>query len=256
MPQYVYDQTFAAERERLAGIERLWDLGTRAIMERLGVAPGWRCLEVGAGGGSMVEWMAKRVGPEGWVLATDVYTKFLEAIELPNVEVREHDILVSEPLEPEFDLVYARLVIEHLGTGALRRMVEAVRPGGVLLLEDYDWEAVATHPPQEEFEKVGDAALGLMAEAGFDPNFGRRLPAELEAAGLEDVEAEGRVRLIRGGTPETAFFRLSLGSLREPLVERGLLSEDELDRALAGLEDAAITGLSPILVSGWGRRPD
>jgi SAM-dependent methyltransferase len=201
MPEYVYDQTFADERERLAGIERLWDAGTRATMERLGIAPGWRCLEVGAGGGSTVEWMAGRVGPEGRVLATDVYTKFLDAIELPNVEVREHDILAGDPLEPEFDLVYARLVVEHLGSGALRRMAAAVRPGGILLLEDYDWESVAVDPPQEEFEKVADAVLGLMAEAGFDPNFGRRLPVELEAAGLEDVEAEGRVRLAPRNAP-------------------------------------------------------
>ncbi len=255
MPEYVYDQTFAAERERLAGIERLWDAGTQAVMERLGIGPGWRCLEVGAGGGSMVEWMAERVGPEGRVLATDVYTRFLEAIERPNVEVREHDILAGEPLEPEFDLVYARLVVEHLGAEALRRMAEAVRPGGVLLLEDYDWEAIAVDPPQEEFEKVADAVLGLMAEAGFDPSFGRRLPAELEAAGLEGVEAEGRVRLIRGGAPETAFFRLSIDSLRAPLVERGLLTEEEIEHALAGLDNPATTGLTPILVSGWGRRP-
>jgi SAM-dependent methyltransferase len=255
MPEYVYDQSFAAERERLAGIERLWNPGTQAVMERLGVAPGWRCLEVGAGGGSMVEWMAERVGSEGSVLATDVYTRFLEAIELPNVEVREHDILAGEPLEPDFDLVYARLVVEHLGSGALRRMAEAVRPGGILLLEDYDWEAIAIHPPQEEFEKITEAVLGLMAEAGFDPNFGRRLLAELDAAGLEDVEAEGRVRLIRGGTPETAFFRLSLDSLRETLIERNLLSEEEIESALAGLDDPSMTGLTPILVSGWGHRP-
>jgi SAM-dependent methyltransferase len=255
VPEYVYDQTFAAERERLAGIERLWDRGTQEVMERLGIAPGWRCLEVGAGGGSMVEWMAERVGAEGRVLATDVYTKFLDAIDLPNLEVREHDILAGEPLEPEFDLVYARLVVEHLGAAALRRMVEAVRPGGILLLEDYDWEAVAIHPPQEEFEKVTEAVLGLMAEAGFDANFGRRMLAELDAAGLEDVEAEGRVRLVRGGTPKTAFFRLSLDSLRETLVERGLLSEEEIEHALAGLDDPATTGLTPILVSAWGRRP-
>jgi SAM-dependent methyltransferase len=252
VPGYAYDQTFAAERERLAGIERLWDAGTQATMERLGVAPGWRCLEVGAGGGSMVEWMAARVGPQGRVVATDVYTKFLEAIERPNVEVREHDILAGEPLEPEFDLVYARLVVEHLGSAALRRMAAAVRPGGILLLEDYDWEAVAIEPPQEEFEKVADAVLGLMAEAGFDPHFGRRLPAELEAAGLEGVQAEGRVRLVRGGTPETAFFRLSLDSLRGTLLERGLLTGNEVEHALAGFDDPATTGITPILVSAWG----
>lgn len=255
-PGYVDDQSFASERERLSGIERLWDPGTRAIMEQLGIAPGWRCLEVGAGGGSMAKWMAERVGVEGRVLATDVYTDFLEKIQLPNVEVSKHDILAGEALEPVFDLVYARLVVEHLGTGALRRMLEAVRPGGILLLEDYDWEAVAIHPPREEFDRVSDAVLGLMAEAGFDPNFGRRLPTELEGTGLQDVEAEGRVRLIRGGTEETAFFRLSIGSLRQQLVERGLLTEGEIEQAMAWLDDRASTGLSPILVSGWGRRPD
>ncbi len=255
MAEYVYDQSFAAERERLAGIERLWDAGTQATMERLGIAPGWHCLEVGAGGGSMVEWMAGRVGPEGCVLATDVYTKFLDAIELPNLEVRQHDIVAGEPLEPGFDLVYARLVVEHLGAAALRRMVEAVRPGGILLLEDYDWGAVAIEPPREEFEKVADAVLGLMAEAGYDSSFGRRLPAELEAAGLTEVEAEGRLRLLRGGGPETAFFRLSIDSLREPLLTRGLATEQELDNAIAGFADATITGLTPILVSAWGRRP-
>lgn len=252
---YVYDQTFAAERERLAGIERLWDPATQETMIRLGIGPGWRCLEVGAGGGSMVEWMAAQVGVQGHVVATDVYTKFLDAIELPNVEVREHDILGDEPLEPEFDLVYARLVVEHLGIDALRRIAAAARPGGLILLEDYEWSALALHPPQEEFERVGEAVLGLMAEAGFNPHFGRRMLAELDAAGLQDVEAEGRVRIVRGGSPETAFFRFSLDSLRQPLVERGLLTEEEIAHALAGLEDPTTTGLSPILVSGWGRRP-
>jgi hypothetical protein len=204
----------------------------------------------------MVEWMAAQVGSEGHVLATDVYTKFLDAIELPNVEVREHDILTGEPLKPEFDLVYARLVVEHLGTAALHRMAEAVRPGGLLLLEDYEWSALAIHPPQDEFEKVAEAVLGLMTEAGFDPHFGRSMLAELEGAGLEGVEAEGRVRVVRGGSPETAFFRFSLDSLRQPLVERGLLSEEEIKHALAGLEAPTTTGLSPILVSGWGRRPN
>jgi SAM-dependent methyltransferase len=253
-PEYAYDQSFAEERERLAGIERLWDPGTQAVMRRLGIRSGWRCLEVGAGGGAMVEWMADQVGPAGSVLATDVYTRFLEAIDRPNVEVREHDILAGGPLGA-FDLVYARLVVEHLGSQALQRMTAAVRPGGLLLLEDYDWEAATTYPPQPEFDKVRETVLALMAEMGFEPNFGRRLPAELEAAGLENVEAEGRVRLIRGGMPETSFFRLSLDSLSGALLERGLLTEAEMEHARVGLADPSNTYLTPILVSAWGRAP-
>lgn len=255
MSEYVFDQTFDAERDRLAGIERLWDPGAQAIMERLGIAPGWRCLEVGAGGGSMVEWMAGQVGPRGRVLATDVFTRFLEAIELPNVEVREHDILASEPLAPEFDLVYARLVAEHLGPEAVRQMAEAVRPGGMLLLEDYDCQTNAVYPQREQSEKVWEAVLAAMSEAGFDPNFGRRLPGELEAAGLEDIGAEGRVRVIRGGSPETAFFRLTIGALRGSMLALELLDEAEIESELAAVEERANTFLSPTLVAAWGRRP-
>ena len=64
MRDYVYDQSFADERARLAGIESLWDPGTQALLDELGIARGWRCLEVGAGGGSMVEWMVGRTDLE------------------------------------------------------------------------------------------------------------------------------------------------------------------------------------------------
>jgi SAM-dependent methyltransferase len=249
---YVYDQDWKDERERLAGIERLWDPGSQALLERLGVDPGWRCLEVGAGGGSMVEWLADRAGA---VVAADVSTRFLEAIHRPNVEVRELDVLNDAIGDGEFDLVYARLVVEHLGTQALERMVPALRPGGLLLLEDYDWSAADVHPPDPLFERVTGAVLGFMEKAGFDPRFGRRLVQELRAAGLEKVEAEGRVRLIRGATPETAFYRLSLQALRDSLVESGALTKDETDEALARTDDPEAVYLSPIMVAAWGRRP-
>ena len=55
---YVLDQGFAQERARLSGMEARWDAGSRALLEELGIGTGWKCLEVGAGGGSLVEWMA------------------------------------------------------------------------------------------------------------------------------------------------------------------------------------------------------
>jgi SAM-dependent methyltransferase len=252
---YVYDQEWREERERLAGMERLWDPGTQAIVASLGLGAGWHCLEIGAGGGSVAEWLADRVGEDGRVVATDVSTKYLQAVERPNVEVLEHDVLRDGLEEQAFDLVYARLVVEHLGAPALERMLGAVRPGGLLLLEDYDFGAAAAHPPDELYEKVVDAILDFMAEAGFDPLFGRRLVALLDAAGLEDVRAEGRARVYRGGSPETAFGRLSLESLGEPLVAAGRLSRAEVDEALRRIEDPTTTYVSPLMVAAWGRRP-
>ena len=73
---YAYDQGWAQERERLAGIEALWDPGTEAVLAPY-VGPGDRVLEAGAGGGSVVTWLAARVGDSGHVLAVDLDTRFV-----------------------------------------------------------------------------------------------------------------------------------------------------------------------------------
>ena len=68
--EYLFGGEFAEERARLAGIESLWDPGSQSLLEDLGLGAGWRCLEVGAGGGSLVNWMSGRQGAvEAGVLA-------------------------------------------------------------------------------------------------------------------------------------------------------------------------------------------
>jgi SAM-dependent methyltransferase len=244
---YVYDQQWKDERERLAGMSRLWDEGSRALLSRF---PAGRVLEVGAGAGSMTEWLADRAAQ---VTAVDVSTRFLEAIDRPNVEVLEHDVLADE-LPGGFDLVYSRLVAEHLGRPCLERIVAAAAPGGLAVVEDYDWSSAGVFPDDPRFGQVLDAVIGLMEQAGYDRFFGRRLVGELGSLGLEDVEAEGRARLVQGGTPETAFFRLSLESLREPLVAAGALTEDQVEEALRQLDDPGAVYLSPLMVAAWGRK--
>ena len=256
MGTYTYDQAWHDERERLAGIERLWDEGTFALLERLAVGPGSRVAEVGAGGGSVVEWLGERVGETGRVFAADVYVKFLQPLVGGPVEVAEHDIIAAPLPAGEFDVVHARLLIEHIGMGALGNLLAGVRPGGLLAIEDYDFALPATsYPPHPAAGRVTDAVLGVMASMGHDGECGRKLPSELEALGLEGVRAEGRVRLIRSGTPDTAFFRLSLESLRDAIVSSGRAREEEIEEWLAGFAQPGHTLLSPILVACHGRRP-
>ena len=122
---YLFTHEDQTERERLAAIEAGLDPTTIECLEKIGVGEGWRCLEVGAGAGSIAAWLCRRVRPQGKVVATDLQTKFLEAIDASNLEVRKHDISKDE-LEPDaFDLVMARKVLEHLADppAALRRMV-------------------------------------------------------------------------------------------------------------------------------------
>jgi trans-aconitate methyltransferase len=139
---YVFDHVWEAERTRLAGLEAAFDAGTRGHLERLGADAGWRCLEVGAGGGTVACWLADRVAPHGAVVATDTETSFLEAAaaQHPGLEVLRHDI-AAEDLPTGFDLVHARWLVHWLPDKrlGLRRMVAALRPGGLLLVEEPDF---------------------------------------------------------------------------------------------------------------------
>ena len=201
---YVYDQTFAKERERLAGMEALWDPGTIRALEAVGVAEGWRCLEVGAGAGSVAQWLADRVGEGGKVVATDLNTKYAEPGPGANLEVLEHDITSAEaPDGGGFDLVHSRLLLEHIPeTEALANMVAAARPGGWLVIEDYDMVSAIDVPESEVGTRVQAAVLGFMSEVGgFDPDYGRQLIHALRGAGLEDVSAEGGSRRSTAAHP-------------------------------------------------------
>jgi hypothetical protein len=133
-------------------------------------------------------------------------------------------------------------------------MVAAAAPGGLVVIEDYDWASADVFPPDPLFGRALDAVVGFMEQAGYDRFFGRRLFSDLTAAGLEEVRAEGRARVVQGGTPNTAFFRLSLEALRQPIVDAGALTADEVDEALVRIDDPEVVYLSPLMVSAWGRR--
>src|SRR5262249_13567684 len=153
---------------------------TRRLTD-LGVGPGWRCLDVGAGDGSVARWLADRVGPAGRVVATDLNPRFLGGHGLPNLEVRRHNILEDDLETAHYDLVHCRAPLMPLPDPlrALRRMVQAVRPGGWLLVEEADGStcgaADPAHPRAARFD-LGTRAVwaALKATGTMDVDFGRR----------------------------------------------------------------------------------
>ena len=80
MAGYTLDNAWNQASARLAALEAVFDSGTIRYLDGIGVGDGWRCLEVGAGGGSIAAWLARRVGAGGCVLATDIDTRFAEEI--------------------------------------------------------------------------------------------------------------------------------------------------------------------------------
>ena len=143
---------FDDELGRLRLLERRYDARTFARLSALGPLPGTRCLEVGAGAGSVARWLAAQAGPAGRVVATDDDPRFLLGAAADGIEVRRHDILAGPPEPGRYDLVHCRALLCHLHDPpqALRNMAAAVRPGGWLLAEAADYVSLVAADPDHE----------------------------------------------------------------------------------------------------------
>ena len=256
---YVFDNAAVQTPTRFSALAKIFDPGTVRHLSTLGVEKGWRCLEVGGGGGSIASWLCDRVGPTGRVVATDLDTRFLEQIDKDNLEVLRHD-LVTDPLpEGPFDLVHARLVLMHLPDreGILGRLVSTLRPGGWLLAEEFDSLSMlpdAAVNPAEAPLRALRVLQDSLIESGVDLRYGRLLAGRLRAHGLRDVTSEGRVFMWPGRSIGAELTRANLEQLREVLIESGRITASELERDLARLDDDDFLVPSPIMWSAWGRR--
>ncbi len=263
---YLLKQGWEQERARLAGLSAQFDQITVRHLGAVGVGSGWHCLEIGAGAGSIAGWLAATVGAAGRVMVTDIDTRFLDDVAVPHVEVVRHDV-TSDPIEQDaFDLVHARAVLEHVPDPGevVARLVRALRPAGVLVLEDVlasgpvsqAWEKMVSPPGQRPaLTRVVQAVAAGFRAVGAHPEFALELPAALIAAGLRDVNAELTSRLIYGGTEESAFYALTLRQVGPRLIGAGLLDPDDADQIGAFAQDPASRWLSLGMVTAWGWRP-
>jgi SAM-dependent methyltransferase len=253
--QYLFPHSWEGEGDRLMALSALFDPVTKRHLAPLGVAPGWRCLEVGAGTGTIAGWLAEVVGEKGSVLATDLSLELMEArgLEAENLELRRHDI-INDPLpEGEFDLIHSRLVLEHLPA---RLDVLATDRRGALSIGTL-FRAVSL----------------LMRQHGHDPRWAPRIPKHMYRAGLTEIGAEGTQIMLVGAGPAVGFAQPSLARMRGLLLEdgdlppsrvqkvlsaapplKGLLSR-QIDRVEDLLADPEFVYVIPTFVTAWGRRP-
>lgn len=257
MGDYLFDQAWAREQRRLDALGEMYDRGSIEHLTRLGVAPGSRCLEIGAGSGTLARWMATQVGGTGKVVATDLDPRLLTSLSDQGVEVRRHDV-ATDPLEPGgFDVIHTRAVLQHVPRRdvALANLISALAPGGRLLIEDIVMPHPACHPALPAWGKILDGmAIGLRS-VGADPYYGLELRTAMAQAGLVGVTCEARVPMMYSGTPSIEFVVLSVEQVADRLIGAGVITRSELEEVLGAFRTPGRTLTAAIMIAAWGSRP-
>lgn len=241
---YVFTESqHSKELERLQAIEQVFDPASQRQIQATGIRTNWRCLEVGAGAGSITQWMAAVVGQGGKVVAVDLDTRFVANIKLSNVEVLEADIRHFPVESHSFDLVHARYVLIHLPDFqvALSRMIDLLKPGGWLVIEEPDFSAARAIIGEESVcqsvNRVNQAILQMFNNRSMDYALGVKLPAIFQRFGLRQLSVENYTPLSEGGSGVATVMKMSTMQLAEKYIETGKATQQDIEQYCQFAED-------------------
>ncbi len=258
---YVFsDAPDLAERMRLRMIEAVFDPGTRRLLEGVGIAAGWRCLEVGAGAGSIAGWMADRVMAAGQVTALDLDTKHVQDLNRSDLHIVQADVRDWDQAPETYDLVHARYVLIHQRdpVAAIQAMVRQVRPGGWIVLEEPDFRVarvlVGNEAERKAFAAVSEAIDQMFADGRMNHGFGAELPQLVAETGCRIHQIEHDAPASTGGEALARMMGQSAVHLRTKYLATRLVNETQLEHYEALTRDPAASAVYYATVRVVARR--
>lgn len=237
-------------------------------LERIGIRPGERVIDLGCGPGGVLHLLGKRVGPTGSVLGierdahfVDLARRFVASHALPQVEVREGDAYDSGLPRGSFDGAHMRLVLVNVPEPEriVREMVSLVKPGGWIASFEADFLAHICDPPLAAWDRLLAAYVAYSAARGIDLHIGRRTHRLFREAGVEALSADAVVHVYPPGHDRRPILRDFIANVRDGLVGEGFIGRAELDADLQALDrhlaDPSVLVTSHLFFRVTGRIP-
>ncbi|NUK06500.1 class I SAM-dependent methyltransferase [Streptomyces lunaelactis] len=247
----------AGEDDRIDLGALTYDDATLTRLTKLGAGPGWHCLDLGAGTGTVARRLLSQGGVAA-VLAVDRDVRYLSARPTPGLTALEADITAPDFGPGQFQLVHARFVLMHLRSWQrmVTKLSTLVAPGGVLVLGDAIDLTTATAPTTPYTQVMRAMWQGLKDTIGTDVSWVPDYPQLLRAAGLESVAAEIHVPPLLPGSPISRFWAGTWDRARESIVATRLADEAAVDAAIRYLDSPDCAALSPGMITAWGWKPE
>jgi SAM-dependent methyltransferase len=261
--------TSPAERARLRRQSAELRDHSALLLDRVGVAEGWRAIDVGCGPSGILDLLAERVGPTGHVIGLDVEAanvalarQLVAERGLATVEVIEGDAHRTGLPSDSFDLAHTRTLLINIPDPAtvVAEMVRLTRPGGWVAALEPDGAQTVCYPAHAAWDRLSEIFHRAQEVDHADTTIGRRLPQLFRQAGLVDLGVEAKADIYPAGHSRRSLRADLVRSMRPKILAAGIASEEELDqvdRAVREhLDDPDTLMLPHLLFLAWGRKPD
>ncbi|NJR60985.1 MAG: class I SAM-dependent methyltransferase [Cyanobacteria bacterium CRU_2_1] len=196
----------STELDRLYLQAKVWEPEAEVMLDHIAVQPGWKCVDLGCGGMSILQSLSRRVGIQGHIIGVDNDPRQLAAAcdyvrdnQLENVDILEQDIYHTRLPREFFDLTHARCLFAAANHDEelLREMLSLTRSGGILAIQEPDVTSWKCYPTDPAWEQLNRIVLDAFKPGGSDFNVGQRIFKMLRHAGLEDVNQNCRCCFTR-----------------------------------------------------------
>jgi SAM-dependent methyltransferase len=264
MTHYVIHGGVAGSK-RMETVARAYWPTTLSLLQRAGIREGLHCLDLGCGAGEVSFQIAVLVGPAGRVVGMDMDSVKLGIARkraaregAGNLDFRQGNVLewVGESV---YDLIYVRFLLTHLPgcQRFLANLLQALRPGGVLVVEDIEISGFVSYPPNAAHDRFLALYCNVVRRRGGDADIGPKLLAMLHAAGVQDLNLSIVYPEHKQGSGKDISF-LTLIGISQALLEEKLIEESEIQTMLNEIDRYTRDPLSiicgPRVFQVWGRR--
>jgi ubiquinone/menaquinone biosynthesis C-methylase UbiE len=256
------------EQQRMLYQGEMFRAESAELLDRCGLSPGGRAIDVGCGPLGVLDLLAERVGPDGSLVGLDGSPQMLAAAGrslaargIGNAQLVQGDAGEINLPDGAFDLAHTRLVLMNVpDAGAVvDEMVRVVRPGGFVALQDVDWVSRICEPAHPAWDRLVEVLAELWRRRGTDVYLGRRLASMLRHRGCVEVGVHAVAKVFQHGDPYQMLVVERAEICRRPLVEAGLIGPDELGDRIEALRahlsrpDTLV--LHATMFQAWGRKP-
>lgn len=234
MDQYIFEKNQDdQELQRLRLIEQALDEASIARLQQTSIRQGWRCLELGAGAGSIAQWMGEVASRQGEVVAIDIKTTYLQHLSSPPYRIVKGDFC-EVPLDGEFDLAHCRYVLIHnrQSQSMLKKLCSLLKPGGFLVVEEPDFTSakLLNRGGDASQQRVNDAICRMFEQMQLDPAYGLSLPGKIAAEGLQILRVDLQTHLNRGGDTMARMMGESTRALADKYVATGEATPADIEK--------------------------